>query len=291
MRRFRRRTALAPLELRGRRFEWGERTYVMGIINATPDSFSGDGVYHDIAAACARALAFADGGADIIDIGGESTRPGHEPVDETEELERVMPVVTAIRAAVDIPISIDTFKPVVASAALAAGADMVNCVWGAVPGIVKAAAAAAAPLVIMHNRTMAEYPKDCVSEIIESLDRSARAAIDGGVAAERIVIDPGIGFGKTAEHNVEILHRLCELVEKLPYPLLVGTSRKSFIGKITGLAVDERMAPTAASVALAAAAGADIVRVHDVRDMVAAVRVAEAICSGRLETAPAAGRP
>lgn len=291
MQRFKRRIALAPLEMHGRRFEWGERTFVMGIINATPDSFSGDGVYHDIAAACARALAFADSGADIIDIGGESTRPGHQPVNEAEELQRVMPVVTAIRAAVDIPISIDTFKPAVAKAAFAAGADMVNCVWGAVPGIVSAAASAAAPLVIMHNRTTAEYPTDCVAEVIESLERSAQTAIDGGVAAERIIVDPGIGFGKAAEHNVEILHRLGELVDRLPYPLLVGTSRKSFIGKITGLGVDERMAPTAASVALAVAAGADIVRVHDVRDMVAAVRVAEAICSGRLETAPAAGRP
>lgn len=288
MPRYRRQRPLAPLEVRGRRFEWGERAYVMGIINATPDSFSGDGTNRDIAAACARALAFVDGGVDIIDVGGESTRPGHVPVSEEEEARRVIPVITALRAAVEVPISIDTFKPAVAKAALEAGADIINCIWGAVPGVVQIAASANTPLVVMHNRASADYAEDCVAEVIRSLETSAREAIAAGVSPRRLIVDPGIGFGKTAEHNVQILGRLSEFVEHLPYPLLVGPSRKSFIGVITGLPVDDRLAGTAAAVALAVAAGADIVRVHDVREMVAAVRVTEAICRGTIEPASTA---
>jgi len=265
--------------LRGRRLEWGERAYVMGIINATPDSFSGDGLV-DVSAAVARAMDFVAAGADFIDIGGESTRPGHRPVPEEEEARRVLPVVKAVRAAVGVPISIDTFKPSVALAALDAGADAINCVWGAVPGIVGVAARSNAPLVIMHNRTAADYSGDVVREVIDSLERSIRDAMDGGVAADRIIVDPGIGFGKTPAQNIAILNRLAEFAERLPHPLLVGTSRKSFLGFITGLPVTDRLCPTAATVALAVASGADIVRVHDVREMVPVVRVAEAI-SGR----------
>ena len=269
--------AVESIEIRGHRFAWGDRTYLMGIINATPDSFSGDGLHPDVGAARARGLEFAESGADIIDIGGESTRPGHEPVDEQAEADRVIPVVEALRASVDLPLSIDTFKPAVARAALAAGADIVNCVWGAVPGIVAAVAAARALLVIMHNRASAEYSGDVVADVIASLQRSVREATAAGVAPESIIVDPGIGFGKTAAHNIEILKRLREFSAQLPHPLLVGTSKKSFIGALTGLAVGERSYGTAASVALAVAGGADIVRVHDVRDMSAVVRVADAI--------------
>ncbi|HYK52347.1 MAG TPA: dihydropteroate synthase [Candidatus Eremiobacteraceae bacterium] len=282
---------LDPMMIRGREFRWGTRTFVMGIINVTPDSFSGDGLGGDIDGAVQRARSFAAAGADIIDVGGESTRPGHEPVLEDEEAARVIPALAAIRAAVDLPISIDTFKPAIASAALAAGADMINCVWGAVPGIVDVAVRAAVPLVVMHNRNSTDYEGDCVDEIVESLGRSAEEARRAGV--ERIIIDPGIGFGKTGDQNVEVLGRLNEFVEHLPYPLLVGTSRKSFIGKITGLPVEERAFGTAASIALAIRAGADIVRIHDVEKLMATIDVADAICrvgSGR-SVRPAAPDP
>lgn len=274
---------LELLEVRGQRFDWTQRAYVMGILNATPDSFSGDGLDRDVAAACARAMAFVDAGADIVDIGGESTRPGHQPVSEEEELRRVLPTIRAVREAIEVPISIDTFKPSVARAALEAGADIINCVWGALPGIVDVAVASQAPLVVVHNRAVPEYAGDVVEDVIESLERSAREAVEAGMQRKRIIVDPGIGFGKKPEHNVQILSRLNELTRRLPYPLLVGTSRKSFIGVITGLPVEQRLAGTAASVALAVASGANMVRVHDVREMVAAVRVAEAILRGTIE--------
>lgn len=269
--------ALAPLSVRGSDFAWGTRTYLMGIINATPDSFSGDGLYRDAEAAAARARAFVAAGCHILDVGGESTRPGHAPVDEAEEMRRVIPVIRAVRAAVDAPLSIDTFKPAVARAAMEAGADIVNCVWGALPGISEAAAQAKAPLIVMHNRAAPDYERDVVAEVIESLERSVRAARDAGVSDDRIIVDPGIGFGKTAAHNIQILQRLHEITSRLPYPVLIGTSRKSFIGHLTGQPVERRAFGTAASVALAIAAGVDIVRVHDVAEMAAVVAVADAI--------------
>jgi dihydropteroate synthase len=267
----------SPLVVRGATFAWGERTYVMGIINATPDSFSGDGVGTDAAAAARRARAFVAAGCHLLDIGGESTRPGHTPVSERDELLRVLPVIRAVRAAVDAPISIDTFKPAVARAALDAGADMVNCVWGAPPGVTEVAARAKAPMVIMHNRATPDYEGDVVDIVIDSLAHAARDAEEAGVPAERIIVDPGIGFGKTAGHNIQILARLKEFTSRLPFALLVGTSRKSFIGALTGLPVEQRAFGTAASVALAIAGGADMVRVHDVEEMMAAVAVADAI--------------
>lgn len=272
------RLPLPPLIVRNHVFEWGSRTFIMGIVNATPDSFSGDGIYADIPAAVRRAIDIAEAGADLIDIGGESTRPGHEPVSETEELRRVIPVVAAIRRAVELPISIDTFKPAVAVEALSVGADIINCVWGAIPGIVELAARSGAALVVMHNRVNAEYDGDCVSEVIGSLELATRYARESGVAADKIVADPGIGFGKTPDHNVQIIGRLSEFTSRLPYPLLVGASRKSFIGKITGLPVEERVFGTAAACALSIAGGADIVRVHDVAEMRSVVDVADAIC-------------
>ena len=275
------RAARAPHDLRGRVFAWGVRTYLMGIINATPDSFSGDGVARDLDAALHLARRFAAAGCDIIDIGGESTRPGHAPVDEEEEAQRVLPVVAAVRKALsDVPISIDTFKPAIAARALELGADMINCVWGALPGIPEVAARSGAALVIMHNRAAPDYAGDVVEEVIDSLARSADVAMRNGVARERIIVDPGIGFGKTPEHNLEILRRLRELTQRLPYPLLIGTSRKSFIGKVTGLPVERRLLGTAGSVALAIAGGADIVRVHDVAEMIPVVQVADAIVRG-----------
>jgi dihydropteroate synthase len=268
--------AIEPFTIRGRDFVWGSRTYVMGIVNVTPDSFSGDGLAGDLGRAVAQARSFAAAGCDIIDVGGESTRPGHTPVEEAEEASRVIPAVAAIRAAVDLPISIDTYKPSVALAALEAGADIVNCIWGAMQGIVEVAAREDAPLVVMHNRATPDYEGDCVEEVIASLAR--QAADVRGACVNRIIVDPGIGFGKTPDQNVAILARLDEFVRALDYPLLVGTSRKSFIGKITGLPAEDRAFGTAASVALAIAAGADIVRIHDVEPLMATIEVADAIC-------------
>jgi dihydropteroate synthase len=280
------RPPLPALSIRDRRFEWGSRTFLMGIINATPDSFSGDGLGDSVEACVVRAAAFAESGVDIIDIGGESTRPGHEPVPESEELKRVIPVVAAVRRTLDLPISIDTFKPVVAVEALSAGADIINCVWGAIPGIVELAARAGVPLVVMHNRVNAQYDSDCVEEVIGSLELATRYARESGIAHDKIIVDPGIGFGKTPDHNVEILGRLDEFVMRLPYPLLVGVSRKSFIGKITGQPVNERAFGTAAALALAIAGGADIVRVHDVFEMRDVIDVADAICRVGAANAP-----
>jgi len=280
---------LPALRLRDRTYAWGTRTMLMGVINTTPDSFSGDGTAGDANAAVRLAMDFADAGVDFIDMGGESTRPGHVPVSEREELQRVVPAIAAVRAAVDVPISIDTFKPVVAVEALAAGADMINCVWGAIPGIVELASRARVPLIVMHNRVNTDYERDCVVEVIESLDLAARYVCDAGVPPEHIIVDPGIGFGKTADHNVQILSRLREFVEELPYPLLVGVSRKSFIGKITGQPVEDRVFGTAAAVALAIAGGADIVRVHDVVAMRAVVDVADALTRIGAAQAPARG--
>jgi len=249
----------------------------MGIINTTPDSFSGDGIGHDAERALRTAVNFVAAGADIIDIGGESTRPGHQPVNEEEELRRVIPAIAAVRSAVDVPLSVDTFKPAVAVEAVAAGADIINRVWGAIPGIVELAARARVPLIVMHNRVNSDYNGDCVSEVISSLELAARYARDASLPEEHIIVDPGIGFGKTPDHNVQIIARLREFVERLPYPLLVGLSRKSFIGKITGEPVEERAFGTAAAIALAIAQGADIVRVHDVAQMNSVVQVADAI--------------
>jgi dihydropteroate synthase len=271
------RPSLPALLVRDYAFEWGSRTFVMGIINTTPDSFSGDGIGHDAERAARNAVDFVAAGADIIDIGGESTRPGHQPVSEEEELRRVIPAIAAVRKAVDIPLSVDTFKPAVAFEAVAAGADIINCVWGAIPGIVELAARSSVPLIVMHNRVNSEYDGDCVSEVISSLELAARYARDAGLSQEHVIVDPGIGFGKTPDHNVQIIARLREFVERLPYPLLVGLSRKSFIGKITGEPVEERAFGTAAALALAVAGGADIVRVHDVAQMNSVVQVADAI--------------
>lgn len=271
------RPPIPALVVRDCPFEWGSRTFVMGIINTTPDSFSGDGIGNDAERAARHAVDFVAAGADIIDIGGESTRPGHQPINEEEELRRVIPAIAAVRAAVDIPLSVDTFKPAVAVEAVAAGADIINCVWGAIPGIVELAARSSVPLIVMHNRVNSDYDGDCVNEVIPSLELAARYARDAGLPQEHIIVDPGIGFGKTADDNVQIIARLREFVERIPYPLLVGLSRKSFIGKITGEPVEERAFGTAAALALAIAGGADIVRVHDVAHMRSVVQVADAI--------------
>jgi dihydropteroate synthase len=277
-----------PLDIGPRRFVWGQRTFVMGILNVTPDSFSGDGMLADgrrvggggdaVAGAVERARAMAAAGADILDVGGESTRPGHAAVDASEELRRVVPVIAAIHDALpDMPVSIDTTKPDVAEAALAAGAHLVNDIWGvaADDALLRVAAAHAAPIVLMHNREEARYA-NVVAEVIADLEAAIERALAAGVALEQILVDPGIGFGKTAEHNLALLHDLSAL-SVLGRPILLGTSRKSTIGKVLDLPTDERLEGTLATTALGIAAGIDIVRVHDVLENVRAARMADAI--------------
>jgi len=261
-------------------FVWGSRTYIMGILNATPDSFSGDGLAGDVQGAVERAKRMEAEGADIIDIGGESTRPGHALVEIQEELRRVIPVVEAVAATVTVPISIDTMKSDVAAAALRAGATMVNDVWGLTRDsrMAHVAAHAGAAVVVMHNQEGTRY-QDLLGEIAAGLRKSIQIAVLAGIAEERIILDPGIGFGKTAEQNLEVLRQL-EALQSLECPLLVGTSRKSTIGLVLGLPVEERLEGTAATVALAIAKGADIVRVHDVKEMTRVARMSDAIVRG-----------
>ena len=264
-------------------FEWGTRTFVMGILNVTPDSFSGDGLLgpDGVAAAVAQARAMVEQGADLLDIGGESTRPGHAPVDEDEELRRVIPVVRAVRDAMPkTPLTIDTTKSAVATAALDAGADAINDVWGVDPehGLSGLAAARGVPIVLMHNRTEPRYT-DLVGEVLADLRRALDAAMVAGVGESNIIVDPGIGFGKTADQNLELLRRLEEL-RALGRPILLGTSRKSTLGKVLDLPPSERLEATLATTALGIAAGVDIVRVHDVAANVRAARMADAIVRG-----------
>jgi dihydropteroate synthase len=264
------------LRLRDRTLSWGTRTYLMGIVNVTPDSFSGDGV-PDAAAAARRAIAQLADGADLLDIGAESTRPGNTPIDAPTELARLLPAVAAIRAAVpDALVSIDTFKADVFLAAHAAGGDLLNSIWGAPDDLVAACVRTGSPIVVMHNKRVALYERDVVDEVLAFLDEAATRCVRAGIAADHVILDPGIGFGKLPEHNLAVLRALDRLVA-LGFPTLLGTSRKSTIGKLTGRTVDAREFGTAATVALAVAAGIDIVRVHDVAEQRDVVRVADAI--------------
>ena len=273
------------MEIGGSTFEWGSRTYVMGVINATPDSFSGDGVGSNVEAALAQARLFEQEGADIIDVGGESTRPpsiyaGSEPVTADRELERVLPTIRAITQETDVPVSIDTYKAEVARQAVAAGASMINDVWALQrdPDMARTTAELDVPVVLMHNQDHTDYD-DVVPDVIFRLAWLADRAVEAGVRRERIVLDPGMGFGKTAQHNLEILRRLGEF-RATGLPLLVGMSRKSTIGYVLDLPVEERVEGTAATVALSIAGGADIVRVHDVREMVRVARMSDAVVRG-----------
>jgi dihydropteroate synthase len=273
--------APSPLVIGPSTFRWGERTYVMGILNVTPDSFSGDGLLaagDPVATAVDRARTMAADGADILDIGGESTRPGHAIVAVEDEIARVVPVIAAVRAAIPaMPISVDTTKPAVADAALEAGADLVNDVWGVAEDdtLSRLAAERGVPIVLMHNRAEARYA-NLVAEVIADLQAAIDRALRAGVAWESIVVDPGFGFGKTADHNLELLRHL-DALRLLGRPVLLGTSRKSTLGKVLDLPADQRLEATLATTALAAGSGVDIVRVHDVRENVRAARMADAV--------------
>lgn len=270
------------MRLRGTEFGFGSRTYVMGIVNVTPDSFSGDGILaaggDPTAVAVAQAVAMVADGADLLDIGAESTRPGSDPVARDEEQARIETVIAAIRARLpDVPISVDTTKPEVAAAALAAGADMLNDVAAVTDGVSLAALAAerSVPYILMHSRRRAEYA-DVMAEVVEDLDRAVADAVAAGCDPATLIVDPGIGFGKTAEQSLRVLRELRSL-RALGRPILLGTSRKSTIGRVLDLPVDERLEGTLATTALGIAAGADIVRVHDIVANVRVARMSDAI--------------
>lgn len=277
-------------------FEWGKRTYVMGILNLTPDSFSGDGLMtrrNAMDAAVTQAMQFVADGADILDLGGQSTRPGSEPVDADAELARVLPALKAVRAVVDVPISVDTYWAKVAAAALDAGADWINDVWGLRmdPEMAHVVAGSGCRVVIMHNRSKPkdvsqearlggryvgiEYD-DLIADIKRELEQSIGLALNAGVRESQIIIDPGVGFGKTVSQNVRLVNEL-DAFKSMGYPILLGTSRKSFIGYTLDLPPDERMEGTAATVAIGIDRGADIVRVHDVKPIVRVARMTDAI--------------
>ncbi|MBK6644542.1 MAG: dihydropteroate synthase [Anaerolineales bacterium] len=278
-------------------FDWGSRTYVMGILNVTPDSFSGDGIIAKgdvVKFALKQAEGFLSNGADILDVGGESTRPGSEPVNAEDEMERVIPVIAELRRNFpQVLISIDTYKAQVADAAMHAGANIINDVWGfrADSEIASVAAKYKVPVILMHNRSNpasievreklggmyigAEYD-DLLEDVKRELMNSVGIALKAGVEERLILLDPGIGFGKKREHNLELINRLGE-IRSMGYPVLLGTSRKSFIGFTLDLPPDQRIEGTAATIAVGITRGADIIRVHDVKEMTRVAKMTDAI--------------
>jgi dihydropteroate synthase len=277
--------APAPLVIGQRTFAWGQRTFVMGILNITPDSFSGDGLLaadEPVAAAVAQAVRMVEEGADLLDVGGASSRPGHGFLSLEDEIARVVPVIRAVSAALPgTPVSVDTTSPRVAAAALDAGAVLLNDVWGVADdaGMVRVAAERGVPIVLMHNRGEPRY-RSLLPEVVADLWRAVERALDAGVPWDHLIVDPGFGFGKTPDHNLELLAGLSSL-RVLGRPVLLGTSRKSTLGKVLDLPPDQRVeATTATTVAGIAAGAADIVRVHDVRQNVRAARMADAIVRG-----------
>jgi dihydropteroate synthase len=274
-------------------FDFTQKTYIMGILNVTQDSFSDGGLYFDKAAAINRAIQMVEEGADIIDIGGESTRPGSEPIQEEEEVRRTIPVIEALVKEISVPISIDTYKSRVAKRALEAGASMVNDISGLRfdPEMPEVIAYHKAPVVIMHikgtPKDMQQNPEytALIPEIMEYLSEGIRIAAKSGITEDNIIIDPGIGFGKKFEHNLDIIHNL-RTFTLLGKPILIGPSRKAFIGKILGdVPLADRREGTAAAVAISIFNGANIVRVHDVKEMVHVAKVADAIKNMRIHSA------
>ena len=274
-------------------FHWGKRTYIMGVINLSPDSFSGDGL-RDIEEAVAKAKRLAAEGADIIDVGGESTRPGSLPISVAEEIHRVVPALERLSNETSLPLSVDTYKLEVAQQALDAGANMINDIWGLKqePKLAELAAQRGVPIVLMSNQRDSPPAGDIISVVTADLHRAIGQALNLGVPRENIIIDPGIGFGKTQAQNLEILRRLEEF-KKLGRPILLGSSRKSFIGWVLDLSPeqrlqgtpfvppsDQRLEGTAATIAIGIARGADIMRVHDVKEMARVCKMSDAITRG-----------
>jgi dihydropteroate synthase len=271
---------LPPTTWNGHVLHWGAKTHVMAILNLTPDSFSGDGLGGNTDEALTAALKAVDDGADILDLGAESTRPGHVPISAEEELARLLPALAAIRAHTKILLSVDTSKAAVAAEAIAAGADLVNDVRGftADPEMAAVVARAGVPAVLMHD-VPPEPGADLLTSILRELSRRLDRAVAAGVLWDRLIVDPGFGFGKDWRQNLELLRRFGEL-KALGRPILSGTSRKSMIGRVLGVPEGDRLEGTAATVSLAIAAGADIVRVHDARAMVRVARMTDAVVRG-----------
>lgn len=265
------------LQIGDKRFALGERTLLMGILNVTPDSFSDGGKFNNIDNALEQARLMVQEGIDILDVGGESTRPNSQAVSEQEEMERVIPVMERVLKELDVAVSIDTYKAAVAEEALKLGAHMLNDVWGLKedPEIASVAARYQVPVCIMHNRKVHQY-QDLMKDIISDLRESLNIALEAGVKSENIILDPGIGFAKNLQENLEVMYHLEEIVA-MGYPVLLGTSRKSMIGKVLDLPPEERMEGTAATVTLGITRGVDIVRVHDIKYMKRVVDVTDAM--------------
>ena len=266
------------MKIGSKEFNIGERTYIMGILNFTPDSFSDGGKFNDIDIAIKHVKEMIDNGADIIDVGGESTRPGYEIVSEEEEISRVVPIIKAIKENFDISVSIDTYKAKVAEQAIQAGANLINDIWGFKKDkdMAKVAAKYNVPCCLMHNRDNTEY-KNLMEDILNDLKECINIAKDAGVKDENIILDPGIGFGKTYEQNLETMNNL-ERIKDLGYPILLGTSRKSMIGLALNLPVEERIEGTVATTVIGIMKDAcDFVRVHDVLENSRAAKMTDII--------------
>jgi dihydropteroate synthase len=273
--------ALTATRCRNTEFRWGEKTYIMGIVNLSPDSFSGDGIGDDIGRAVEQARQMVADGADIIDVGGESTRPGTKPLsieDVDEEIRLVCPVIGRLSKEIPVPISIDTYKSRVAERAMEAGADIINDIWGLKkdPAIARLAVAKKVPVILMANERDAPPKAGILAKVMADLEAGIRIAQEAGVPAENIIVDPGIGFGKTLEQNLELVNRLAAL-KALGQPVLLGTSRKSMIGLVLDLPADRRLEGNLAVTAIGIANGADIVRVHDVKQTALVCRMSDAI--------------
>jgi dihydropteroate synthase len=274
-------TNLLPTRAGNTEFRWGEKTYVMGIVNMSADSFSGDGIGADVGRAAEQALRMVADGADIIDVGGESTRPGTKPlsIDDAEpELKLVIPIIKRLAREVKVPISVDTYRSRVASRALEAGAAILNDIWGLKkdPSLAALAVEAKAPIILMANQREDPTKVGVVAKVIGYLQEGIQTALEVGVPPENIIIDPGCGFGKTLEQNLELVNRLADL-KVLGKPILLGTSRKSMIGLVLDLPADQRLEGNLAVTAIGIANGADIVRVHDVKQTALVCRMSDAV--------------
>lgn len=265
------------MRIGSRAFPLGERTYVMGILNITPDSFSDGGKHNLLNQAVEHALRMVEEGADIIDVGGESTRPNYTMISDDEEIARIIPVIEAIRKNTDIPISVDTYKSKVADAACQAGADLVNDIWGMqyAPDMARVVARNKACVCIMHNRKAIDY-KDFYKDLCDDLEKSIQIALEAGISQDKIILDPGIGFAKTYEMNLYLLGHL-EQMHKLGYPILLGSSRKSVIGLTLNEPVENLLEGTLATSVMAVMKGCQFIRVHDVKENIRAIRMTEAV--------------
>lgn len=265
------------MQIGKRNFEIGKHTYVMGILNITPDSFSDGGRYADIDNALFRVEEMIKEGADIIDVGGESTRPGYEKVSVEEEIRRVVPIVEAIKNRFDVPVSLDTYKSKVAQAGIEAGANLINDIWGLKGDANMASVIAMAnlPCCLMHNRNEAVY-SDYIADVVSDLEESLKLAQDAGITSDRIILDPGIGFAKSYEQNLELINYL-EILHSFGCPVLLGTSRKSVIGITLDVPVDERINGTVATTVMGVMKGCSFVRVHEIKENVQAIKMTEAI--------------